>query len=63
MYWFVEHEVWRHRAEEIRQEVAVYHLEKKARTNRDVRSRLTRDSRWELERYVGLLKKRLNNVI
>ena len=62
MYGLVEHEIGRQRAEEIRQEVAVYRLEKMARSNREGRFRLMGDSRWELERYAGLLKKRLSNL-
>ena len=62
MHTWVEHEVWRRRGEEIRQEAAVSRLEKLARVDREERYRLTGDSKWELERYAGLLKKRLSNL-
>ena len=54
----VEHEVWRQRVEEIRQEAAVARLEKSARADRGGRYRLMGDTKWELERYAGSLKKR-----
>ncbi len=63
MYGSVERELWRQRAEEIQQEVGVYRLEKMAPAKREVRPRLIGDSRWELERYAGLLKKRLGNLV
>ncbi len=63
MYTPVEHEVLRQRVEEIRQEVAVSRLEKTARAEGERRYRLMEDTKWELERYAGRLKKRLGNLI
>ena len=63
MYTPVEHEVWRQRVEEIRQEAAVSHLEKTARAEGERRYRLIGDTKWELERCAGHLKKRLSNLI
>ena len=62
MYGMVQQEAWRQRPEEIRQEVAAYRLEKALRENRDGRFRLLGDTRWELERFAGPLKKRLRNA-
>jgi hypothetical protein len=61
MYGMVQQEVWRQRPEEIRQQVAALHLEKKLRVNREGRFRLIEGTKWELERYAGLLKKRFRN--
>jgi hypothetical protein len=48
---------------EIRREVAANRLARELRSNRGANregsSRLVADARWELERYAGLLKKRL----
>ena len=59
MYGLAEYEAWRRRPEEIRREVAAYRLEKSTRTGRQGGFRLMGDTRWELERYAGLLMKRL----
>jgi hypothetical protein len=59
MYGMVQQEVWRQRPEEIRQQVAALRLEKTLWANREGRFRLMGDTRWELERYAGLLVKRL----
>jgi hypothetical protein len=48
--------------EEIRQEVAAYRLESKLRANREGRFSLMGDTKWELERYAGLFKKRLSKL-
>jgi hypothetical protein len=61
MYALTQHEVWRQRPEEIRQEVAALRLEKPLRANRGGRLRLMEDTKWELERHAGLLMKRLHN--
>jgi hypothetical protein len=51
---------------EIRREVAANRLARELRANRGAnregRSRLVADARWGLERYVGLLKKRLRSL-
>ena len=51
---------------EIRREAAANRLARGLRANRGAngegRSRLVADARWELERYAGLLMKRLRNV-
>jgi hypothetical protein len=39
--------------------VAAYRLEKTLRANREGRFRLLGDTKWELERYAGFLRKRL----
>jgi hypothetical protein len=39
--------------------VAAYRLQKALRANREGRFRLLGDTKWELERYAGLLRKRL----
>lgn len=62
MYGMVQQEAWRQRPEEIRQEVAAYRLEKSLRENHEGRFRLMQDTRWELERFAGLLKKRLRSA-
>jgi hypothetical protein len=62
MYTLVEHEVWRQRAEELRQEVAMDRLETMARADTRGRYLLMGDSKWELERYAGLFKKRLRDL-
>ena len=63
MYGLAEYGISRQHREEIRQEVAAYRLEDKlARANREGRFRLFGDTKWELERYAGLLKKRLRNI-
>jgi hypothetical protein len=61
MYGLVEYEVWRQRPEEIWREMAAIRLEKGARTGREGRFRVMRDTRWELVRYAGRLMKRLGN--
>ena len=62
MYGIAEYEAWGQRPEEIRQEVAVYRLEKLVRANREAKPGLWRDLRWELARYAGRLGKRLRNT-
>ena len=61
MHAMAEYEVCRRRPEEIRREVAALRLAKTLRANREVRFRLVGDTRWELERYAGLLMKHLRN--
>ena len=61
MYGMAQQEAWRLRPGEIRQQVAAYCLEKTAREGREESFRLMRDTKWELERYAGLLMKRLRN--
>ena len=62
MYGMAQQEAWSLRPEEIRQQVAAYRLEKTAREGRERRVRLVGDTKWELERYAGLLMKRLTNL-
>ena len=63
MYGLAEHGIFRQHREEIRQEAEAYRLEEKlARANREGRFRLIGDTKWELGRYAGLLKKRLRNT-
>jgi len=62
VYGMAQQEAWRPRPEEIRQQVAAYRLEKAAREGREERFRLVGDTKWELERYAGLLIKRLRNL-
>ena len=62
MYGMAEYEALGQRPEEIRQEVAVYRLEKMARANREAKPGLWRDLRWDLARYAGLLGKRLRHT-
>ncbi len=59
MYGIAQQEAWRLRPEEIRREVAALRLEKTAREGREGRFRLVGNTKWELERYAGLLMKRL----
>jgi hypothetical protein len=59
MYAMVQQETWRQRPEEVRQQVASLRLEKSLRANGEGRFRLMKDTKWELERYAGLLLKRL----
>jgi hypothetical protein len=51
---------------EIRREAAANRLARELRPNRaansEGRSRLVAEARWELERYAGLLMKRLRNL-
>ena len=61
MYGMAEYEAWRLRPEEIGREVAALRLEKSAREGREKRFRLMGGTKWELERYAGLLMKRLRN--
>jgi hypothetical protein len=61
MHGMAEYEVWRQRPEELRREMAAIRLQKTARMGREGRFRLMGDMRWELERYAGLLMKRLGN--
>ena len=63
MYGMAQQETWRQRPEEIRQEVAAYRLEKTLRANREGRFRLMGETKWELERYAGLLVKRLRRSV
>jgi hypothetical protein len=48
---------------EIRQEAAANRLARELRANRERRFRLMGDAKWELERYAGLLKKRLRGLM
>jgi hypothetical protein len=59
MYGAIDHGASRQYREEIRQQVATLRLEKALRANREGRFRFLRDTKWELERYAGLLRKRL----
>ena len=59
MYAMAQQEVWGQRPEQIRRQVAVFRLEKKLLANRERRFRLMGETKWELERYAGLLLKRL----
>ena len=52
MYGMNQHEAWRQRSEEIRQELAADRLEKMARENRETRPYVVRDLSWELARYL-----------
>ena len=61
MHGMAEYEVWRQRPEELRREMAAIRLQKTARMGREGRFHLMRDTRWELERYAGLVMKRLGN--
>ena len=63
MYGMLEQEISRQHREELRQEVAAYRLEKTARANREGKFRLVADTKWELERYAGLLVKRLRRPV
>ena len=63
MYGLAQQEVWQQRPEEIRQEVAAFRLEKTLRANREGRFRRMGDTKWELERYAGLLGKRLRRSL
>ena len=62
MYGLAQNEAWRHRPEEMRQEVAAIRLEGKLRANRGGGSRLAQDLKWELARYAGQLRKRLGDA-
>ncbi len=62
MYGWIDHEASRQYREEIRQQVAAIRLEKSAREGLEGSFRLVEDTRWELERYAGLLMKRLGNL-
>ena len=62
MHGLAQYEAWRHRPEEIRQEVAAIRLAKTLRADRKRGSSLGRELRWELARYAGLLRKRLGNI-
>jgi hypothetical protein len=59
MYEMAQQEAWRLRPEEIRREVAALRLEKTLRANREGRFRLVGNTKWELDRYAGLLMKHL----
>jgi hypothetical protein len=52
MYVMNQHEAWRQRSEEIRQELAADRLEKMARENRKTRPYVVRDLSWELARFL-----------
>jgi hypothetical protein len=52
MYVMNQHEAWRQRSEEIRQELAADRLEKMARENRETRPYVVRDLSWELARFL-----------
>jgi hypothetical protein len=58
MYGMAQQEAWRQRPEEIRQRVAALRLEKTLRAKSEGRFRLMENTKWELERYAGLLGKR-----
>jgi CSLREA domain-containing protein len=62
MYGLSQYEVIRQRQQEIQQEVAAIRLGKMARANREGRFRVMGDTKWELERHAGLLKKRVGNL-
>ena len=62
MYGMLEQETPRQHRVEIRQQVAAIRLEKAARANREGKFRLVGDTKWELERYAELSKKRLSNL-
>jgi len=62
MYGVLEQEISRQHRGEIRQQVVAYRLEKTLREGHGGRFRLLGDTRWELERYAGLLMKRLKNL-
>jgi hypothetical protein len=61
MYGMVQHEAWRQRPAEIRQELAMIRLEKATRENGETTLGLLRDLRWELARFAGLVGKRLRS--
>ena len=61
MHGMAEYEAWRQRPEELRREMAAIRLQKTARMARVGRFRLLGGTRWELERYAGLLMKRIGN--
>jgi hypothetical protein len=61
MYGMAQQEAWGLRPEEIRREVAALRLERAAREGREGRFCLVGDTKWELQRYTGLLMKRLRN--
>jgi hypothetical protein len=52
MYVMNQHEAWRQRSEEIRQELAADRLKKMARENRETRPYVVRDLSWELARLL-----------
>ena len=58
-----QQEACRQRPEEIRQQVAALRLEKTMRANREGRFRVMGDTKWGLERYAGLLVKRLRRSV
>jgi hypothetical protein len=58
MHGLAQHEIWRHRPEEIRQEMTAIRLGRALRADRKRGSGLARDLRWELARFAGLLGKR-----
>jgi hypothetical protein len=62
MYAAIDHEASRQHRQEIKQEVATYRLQNALRGSRAGKFRLLGDTKWELGRYVGLLRKRLRNV-
>jgi hypothetical protein len=66
MYGLAEYEFIRQHHAEIRREAAANRLARELRANRGAnregRSRLVADARWGLERYAGLLKKRLRGL-
>jgi hypothetical protein len=66
MYGLAEYEFIRQRQAEFRHEAASNRLARELRANRGAiregRARLVADARWELERYAGLLKKRLRGL-
>ena len=62
MYPTVQHEAWRQRPREIRQQLATIRREKAMRENGDETPGLLRDPGWELARVAGLLGKRLRRA-
>ena len=62
MHGMAEYEAWRLRPEELRREAAAYRLAKTASEGREKSFRLIGHTKWELERYAGLLIKRLGNL-
>jgi len=59
MYGTVQHEAWRQRPREIRQQLAMIRQEKTARKCGGEMSGLLGDLGWELGRVAGLTSKRL----
>jgi len=62
MYGTVQHEAWRQRPREIRQQLAAIRQEKATRESGDETPGLLRDLGWELARVAGLLGERLRHA-